>query len=85
MSKNTTITTISLPKSMAADLKVLSQEQGRTVSELVREAIRLYQMQQYHRRQSMSWEELRAKLKRISKAGRQIDLDKFLEQDRLSH
>lgn len=84
MSKDICITTISLPKSMAKDMKALSKEQGRTVSELMREAFRYYEMH-HPLQKDVDWDELNASLEKISKAGKQVDLSEFLIRDRQSH
>lgn len=78
-------TTISLPKSMAKDIKAMTKQEGKTFSEFIRQAVHLYQIQHYGRRQQGSWEELRVKLKRISKYGRQIKASEFIAEDRYRH
>lgn len=86
MARTVFTTTISLPKSMAATLKQMEREEGRTTSELVREALRHYE--QFHRfvgRQPVSWKTLDRSLERISKSGKKVDLAAFIAQDRLSH
>lgn len=74
-------TTVSLTKSIAADLKRLSRAEGRSASELVREAIRQYRGVQENRRR-VSWDLLRKRLKRISQAGKKADLGSFVSSDR---
>lgn len=78
-------TTISLPKSMANDIKTISKQEGKTFSEFIRQAVRLYQIQHYGRRKQVSWEELNASLKRISRSGKQANLSDFIIKDRYSH
>lgn len=80
-------TTISLPKSMAAGLKAMSREEGRTTSELVREALRHYQEMHMRRRAAQArWGTMQKTFKAVSRAGRQdISLSEFLIKDRQSH
>lgn len=85
MSKDITITTISLPKAMAKDIKAMSKQEGKTVSELIRRAVQLYQIQNYYKRKDVPWEELQKRLLRVSKSGRQVSLSNFVAKDRYSH
>lgn len=79
-------TTISLPKSMAADLKVMTRAEGRGVSELVREALRTYEeVRGYSFRKEIAWDALRASLARVSRAGKTQNLAAFIAHDRLAH
>ena len=48
--RNTETITFSLPPDMAQDLRQVVKEEGRTVSELLREAIRLYMEEREWRR-----------------------------------
>ena len=50
-SRNTDTITFSLPPEMAQDLRQVVKEEDRTVSELLREAIRLYMEERDWRRQ----------------------------------
>ena len=50
-SRNTDTITFSLPPEMAQDLRQVVKEEDRTVSELLREAIRLYMEEREWRRQ----------------------------------
>lgn len=79
--------TISLPKSMAATLKQMEREEGRTTSELVREALRHYERERTHdAARRISWSALKRDLGRIAKAGRQdVNLADCIARDRLSH
>lgn len=87
MPKTVFTTTISLPKSMAASLKEMSRSEGRTTSELVREALRHYQQIHFSRTKTkVDWNTLNQSLKRISRAGRQdISLSEFIIRDRERH
>ena len=52
--RNTATTTFSLPPEMAQELKEVVKEEDRTVSELLREAIRLYmEEREWRRRERM--------------------------------
>lgn len=86
MPKTVSITTVSLPKSMTATLKTMSRAEGRTISELIREALRHYE--RLHRRRTHStadWNTLRARLARVSQVGRATDLAAYIIQDRQAH
>lgn len=86
MARTVFTTTISLPKSMAATLKKMEREEGRTTSELVREALRHYErFQRFEGGRHVNWETLKKQLKRISRSGKQVDLAAFIARDRLSH
>ena len=50
LSRNTETITFSLPPEMAQHLRLVVKEEGRTVSELLREAIRLYMEEREWRR-----------------------------------
>ncbi|MBI4253197.1 ribbon-helix-helix protein, CopG family [Candidatus Uhrbacteria bacterium] len=88
MARTVFTTTISLPKTMAATLKQMEREEGRTTSGLIQEALRHYE--RFHRfesgRRHISWNILKKDLARISKAGRQnVNLADAIARDRLSH
>lgn len=86
MARTVFTTTISLPKSMASDLKEMSRKEGMTTSELVREALRSYKrMRRYHTHGQISWTELQGRLKRVSRSGRRSNLAEFIARDRLVH
>ena len=61
-SRNTDTITFSLPPEMAQDLRQVVKEEDRTVSELLREAIRLY-MEEREWRRGMSYERFREREK----------------------
>lgn len=77
-------TTISLPKGMAKDIKARTRQEGRTVSELMRESFRCYELHHPRKRQ-VDWAVLNARLKKTSAAGKQVNLSEFLIRDRQSH
>jgi len=93
MASRVVTTTISLPKAMARRARVLSHTENRTMSELVREALREYESR--HRRpaarwlnegnRSVSWKKLQASLKKISRSGRKVNLAESIAHDRLNH
>ena len=86
MARTVFTTTISLPKSMAATLKRMERMEGRTTSELIREALRQYE--RAHRFESsrrISWDQLNKDLARISRAGRKVNLADAIARDRLAH
>ncbi|MBI4135438.1 CopG family transcriptional regulator [Candidatus Uhrbacteria bacterium] len=87
MPKTVFTTTISLPKSMAASLKEISRSEGRTTSELIREALRHYQLLHTKQRVAQAqWNEIRKTFKKVSRAGRQdISLSEFVIRDRERH
>ncbi|KKU72877.1 MAG: hypothetical protein UX98_C0015G0023 [Parcubacteria group bacterium GW2011_GWA2_47_26] len=86
MPKTVYTTTISLPKSMAADLQEMTLREGRTVSELIREALRHYQrMHSITRGATVDWQVIRSRLKRISKEGSPVNLAEFIARDRRMH
>lgn len=84
MARTVYTTTISLPKELAKETQLMAKEEGKTFSEFVRQAIRLYQIQHAHRNQ-VSWDQLNKKLQVIRKSGRRFDSTEFLIKDRLSH
>ena len=56
MPRNTDTITFSLPPEMAQQLRQVVKEEQRTVSELLREAIRLYmEEREWRRRERMEW------------------------------
>ncbi len=61
-SRNTDTITFSLPPEMAQDLRQVVKEEDRTVSELLREAIRLY-MEEREWRRGMRYERFREREK----------------------
>ena len=61
-SRNTDTISFSLPPEMAQDLRQVVKEEDRTVSELLREAIRLY-MEEREWRRGMSYERFREREK----------------------
>lgn len=83
MARTVYTTTISLPKSMAFDAKERAKKQGKTFSEYIRYTLELAKAQENTR--NIPWEELRAKLKRISTYGRQISGSDFIAEDRYRH
>lgn len=86
MPRTVTTTTISLPKTMASRLKALSRHENRTTSELMREALRMYERATAsHKMDRTTWQKLSHSLKRISRVGKQIDLSDFISRDRKSH
>lgn len=86
MPRTVTTTTISLPKTMAVRLRTLSRHQNRTTSELMREALRMYERATAsHKMDRTAWQKLSASLKQISRAGKQIDLSDFISRDRKAH
>lgn len=84
-------TTISLPRSIATRARQLSRAESRTMSELFREAFRVYESFRMHERRSrgeerhVSWKTLRRTLGRIGRAGKRGDLSAFVLRDRLTH
>lgn len=80
MAKTVFTTTISLPKSMAARLRRMSQKEGRSTSELIRETLREYERAHY--RQKPSWESLKKELLVISRAGKKADLADLIIKER---
>ena len=67
--RNTATITFSLPPEMAQELRAVVREEDRTVSELLREAIRLYmEEREWRRRERM--ERLRSRLLNSNERGR---------------
>ena len=60
MKRTTETITFSLPPAMAAQVRAVMQAEGRTMSDLVREALRLY-MEEREWRQSIRYERLQAR------------------------
>ena len=60
INRNTKTTTFSLPPEMAEQVQDVMREEGRTMSDLVREALRLY-MEEREWRQSIRYERLHAR------------------------
>ena len=60
MKRTTATITFSLPPAMAAQVRAVMQAEGRTMSDLVREALRLY-MEEREWRQSIRYERLQAR------------------------
>ena len=86
MPRTVTTTTISLPKTMATRLKALSRRENRTTSELMREALRMYERATTsHKMNRTTWQKLSTSLKQISRAGKQVDLSNFISRDRNAH
>ena len=86
----TRTTTISLPATMVKQAKTLSRLEQRTMSELFREALRWYAWSGHgavsHRGHQVSeWKDIRTKLGRISRAGKQTRLSSFIRADRKRH
>lgn len=63
MKRTTETITFSLPPAMAAQVRAVMQAEGRTMSDLVREALRLY-MEEREWRQSIRYERLQAHSRR---------------------
>lgn len=81
-------TTISLPVKTAQRAKQLSRREGRTMSELFREAFRFYESTRLptpSKVKSASWKKLRTTLSSISKAGKKSNLSQFIARDRARH
>ena len=69
LSRNTETITFSLPPEMAQHLRQVVKEEDRTVSELLREAIRLYmEEREWHRRERL--ERLRSRTNEQEDTGR---------------
>lgn len=83
MPRSVVTTTVSLPKSIAADIRRLCRKEGRTTSELMREAFRQYR--RAHGASSVSWAALKKELARVSKSGKRSDLASFISTDRHAH
>ena len=60
MKRTTETITFSLPPAMAAQVRAVMQAEGRTMSDLVREALRLY-MEEREWRRSVRYERLQAR------------------------
>ena len=60
MKRTTETITFSLPPAMAAQVRAVMRAEGRTMSDLVREALRLY-MEEREWRQSVRYERLQAR------------------------
>ena len=60
MKRTTETITFSLPPAMAAQVRAVMRTEGRTMSDLVREALRLY-MEEREWRQSARYERLQAR------------------------
>ena len=60
MKRTTATITFSLPPAMAAQVRAVMRAEGRTMSDLVREALRLY-MEEREWRQSVRYERLQAR------------------------
>jgi len=60
MKRTTKTITFSLPPDMAAQVRAVMQAEGRTMSDLVREALRLY-MEEREWRQTIRYERLQAR------------------------
>ena len=60
MQRTTETITFSLPPAMAAQVRAVMQAEGRTMSDLVREALRLY-MEEWEWRQAIRYERLQAR------------------------
>lgn len=86
MPRNVVVTTVSLPKAMAQELRYLCREERRSLSELVREGLRLYQHRQLlMNERQLSWPALKARLRKTTPKGKALDLAKFIARDRLTH
>jgi len=87
----TQTTTISLPAKTAQRARRLSRKEGRTMSELFREAFRVYEdlvnkQTPRPRINDTTWEELVQSLERVSKAGKKkVNLAEFIARDRQRH
>ena len=60
MTRTSETITFSLPPAMAAQVRAVMQAEGRTMSDLVREALRLY-MEEREWRQSVRYERLQSR------------------------
>lgn len=85
MARTVFTTTVSLPKTMAATMKTMCREEGRTTSELVREALRFYERARRHGSAKVSWTDLKARLTRVGKTGVATNLSEFIIRDRAAH
>lgn len=93
--RNIETTTISMPKAMARRVRRISRQENRTLSELFRQAFRVYENHKPKRQgmvktvsgqyKKIDWEKMKKDLEEISKAGRKINLSKFIIRNRLSH
>lgn len=71
---------------MAVMLKDMERTEGRTTSELIREALRHYERIHHSRvGNRMTWSVLKRRLQSVARAGRQIDLSSFVAHDRTAH
>ncbi len=87
MPRRVATTTISLPKPMYQQLRVYAKKQGRTVSDIIREALtQYYPFLASQKKDKTSWEKLKKELQEISAMGDQtVRLSDFIIQDRQSH
>ena len=87
---STKTTTISLPVKTAQRAKQLSRREGRTMSELFREAFRFYEAySKTHthpsRLDDRTWIRLRGLLRDVSESGKKKNLAGFIARDRQAH
>ena len=87
MPRRVATTTISLPKPMSQQLRLYAKQQGRTISDIIREALsQCYPFLNSRKKQHASWEKLKKELQEISAMGDQtVCLSDFVIKDRELH
>ncbi len=83
--------TISIPTHLATRARRLSKDEGRTLSELFREAFRFYEFHQTGGRERLQksslrdWNTVRRSLNSLSREGKKKNLASFIIHDRSAH